>query len=100
MPLALISDGVPLRLDDVRGHFESCVLGQPEATATVVDLVAVLKTALNDPQKPLASFFFVVRRASARRSSPRRWPSSCSAAASGSSASTWARTPRPTPSRG
>jgi ATP-dependent Clp protease ATP-binding subunit ClpA len=59
LPLALLSDAVPLRIADVREHFESRVLGQADATATVVDLVAVLKAGLNDPQKPLASFFFV-----------------------------------------
>ena len=50
---------MPLRIADVRAHFESRVLGQPDAAATVVDLVAVLKAGLNDPKKPLASFFFV-----------------------------------------
>ena len=59
LPLALLSDAVPLRIADVLSHFESRVLGQPDAAATVVDLVAVLKAGLNDPKKPLASFFFV-----------------------------------------
>jgi ATP-dependent Clp protease ATP-binding subunit ClpA len=59
MPLAFLSDDVPLRMAEVRRHFEERVLGQPEATATVVDLVAVLKAGLNDPQKPLQSLFFV-----------------------------------------
>jgi ATP-dependent Clp protease ATP-binding subunit ClpA len=59
MPLELLSDAVPLRVADVRAHFESRVLGQSEAMTVLVDLIAVLKAGLNDPQKPLASFFFV-----------------------------------------
>jgi ATP-dependent Clp protease ATP-binding subunit ClpA len=59
MPLALLSDSVPLKMASVRSFFEERVLGQEEALATMVDLVAVLKAGLNDPQKPLASFFFV-----------------------------------------
>ena len=59
LPLVLLSDAVPLRLADVREHFESRVIGQPEATSTLVDLIAMLKAGLNDPKKPLGSFFFV-----------------------------------------
>ena len=59
LPLALLADSVPLNVDDVRLHFETCVLGQPEATETMVDVISVLKAGLNDPAKPLASFFFV-----------------------------------------
>src|SRR5439155_20388469 len=59
MPLELLSDDVPLSTVAVREHFESRILGQPGATATVADLVAVLKAGLSDPQKPLATLFFV-----------------------------------------
>jgi ATP-dependent Clp protease ATP-binding subunit ClpA len=59
MPLALLSDSLPLRIADVRTHFETRVLGQPDATAALVDVVSVLKAGLNDPQKPLGSLFFV-----------------------------------------
>jgi ATP-dependent Clp protease ATP-binding subunit ClpC len=59
MPLALLSDVVPLRIAEVRQHFEERVLGQPEATGAMVDVISVLKAGLTDPQKPLGSFFFV-----------------------------------------
>jgi ATP-dependent Clp protease ATP-binding subunit ClpA len=59
MPLALLSDEIELRIDDVRKHFEERVLGQPGAVSAMVDTITVLKAALNDPNKPLASFFFV-----------------------------------------
>jgi ATP-dependent Clp protease ATP-binding subunit ClpA len=59
MPLVLLSDSVPLRIEDVRSHFETRVLGQPDATKALVDLVSVVKAGLNDPQKPLGSLFFV-----------------------------------------
>ena len=59
MPLALLSDAFPLRIAEVRAHFEARVLGQPESTAALVDLVSVVKAGINDPQKPLGSFFFV-----------------------------------------
>ena len=59
MPLGLLSDDVVLRIDEVRRHFESRVLGQPDATETMVEAVTVLKAGLNDPTKPLASFLAV-----------------------------------------
>jgi ATP-dependent Clp protease ATP-binding subunit ClpA len=59
LPLALLSDEVPLDLAAVREHFESRVLGQPEAREAMVGLIGVLKAGLSDPGKPLGSFFFV-----------------------------------------
>jgi ATP-dependent Clp protease ATP-binding subunit ClpC len=59
LPMALLSETVELQVAAVREHFETRVLGQPEATAAIVDLVLVLKAGLNDPAKPLGSFFFV-----------------------------------------
>ena len=59
LPAALLSDAVPLRLGDVRTHFGARVLGQPDATDAMIDLVTVLKSGLNDLSRPLGSFFFV-----------------------------------------
>ena len=59
MPLLLLSDEVPLRTGDVRAFFEARVLGQEEAVEAMVDLVTVAKSGLQDPDKPLGSFFFV-----------------------------------------
>jgi ATP-dependent Clp protease ATP-binding subunit ClpA len=59
LPLAILADEVPMRMADVRAHFEARVLGQPEAVETMVDQVAVVKAALNDPGKPLGTLFFI-----------------------------------------
>jgi ATP-dependent Clp protease ATP-binding subunit ClpC len=59
LPLVLLSDAVELDLAAVREHFESRVLGQPEAVAAMVALIGVLKAGLAAPGKPLGSFFFV-----------------------------------------
>jgi ATP-dependent Clp protease ATP-binding subunit ClpC len=59
LPLALLSDEMRMSLADVQAHFEARVLGQPEATTGMVELVSVLKAGLNDPAKPLGSFLFV-----------------------------------------
>jgi ATP-dependent Clp protease ATP-binding subunit ClpA len=59
LPLVLLSDDVQLNAAQVREHFESRVLGQPEATTAMQDLVATLKAGLTAPGKPLGSFFFV-----------------------------------------
>ena len=59
MPIAILSDRVPLRIDEVRSFFEDRVLGQPEAVEEMVDVIAVIKAALNDPAKPASALFFV-----------------------------------------
>ena len=60
LPLALLADSVPLNVDDVRLHFESVrPRASPKRPRRWSDLISVLKAGLNDPAKPLASFFFV-----------------------------------------
>jgi hypothetical protein len=59
MPLSMLSDEVGLRTEDVRTFFEERVLGQDDAVAAMVDVVAVIKAGLNDPGKPLGTFLFV-----------------------------------------
>jgi ATP-dependent Clp protease ATP-binding subunit ClpA len=59
LPEFILSDERTLRLAEVRTYFEERLLGQPEAVDAMVDLVTLLKAGLNDPQKPLGSFFFV-----------------------------------------
>lgn len=44
-----------MRVPEVRAHFEERLLEQPdavEAVEAVVNLVTVIKTSLNDPEKP------------------------------------------------
>jgi ATP-dependent Clp protease ATP-binding subunit ClpC len=59
LPLLLLSDEVSLRVDEVRAFFEERVLGQDEAVDAMVELVTLAKAGLQDPKKPLGSFFFV-----------------------------------------
>lgn len=59
LPLAMLSDEIPLRTAEVRAFFEERVLGQSEAVEAMVDLVAVVKAALGDPNKPLGTLFLV-----------------------------------------
>jgi ATP-dependent Clp protease ATP-binding subunit ClpC len=59
LPTSLLSDEMPMELSDVREFFEARVLGQTEPVDAMVELVSVLKAGLNDPSKPLGTFFFV-----------------------------------------
>lgn len=59
LPRSILSDDVLLDLADASVFLERRVLGQPEAVRAMVDLLAVIKAGLQDPTKPLGSFFFV-----------------------------------------
>ncbi|MEB3231409.1 MAG: AAA family ATPase [Leptolyngbyaceae bacterium] len=59
LPLALLSDAEKLDVEEVRQYFGDRLLGQPDAIAAVTDLITIIKAGLNDPHKPLGSFFFV-----------------------------------------
>jgi len=59
LPRSILSDEVQLDLGDTAGFLERRVLGQPEAVAAMVDLLAVIKAGVHDPAKPFGSFFFV-----------------------------------------
>ncbi len=45
--------------DAVRAWFEARLIGQPDATERLADLVLLLKSGLNDPDRPLGSFLFM-----------------------------------------
>jgi ATP-dependent Clp protease ATP-binding subunit ClpC len=59
LPLDLLDDRRPLDLARVRAFFEERVMGQPEATDAVVDLVTLIKAGLTDPEKPFGVVLFV-----------------------------------------
>ncbi len=59
LPPFILSDELAMRVPQVRAFFEERLLGQPDAVTAMVDLVTVIKAGLNDPHKPLGSFFFV-----------------------------------------
>jgi ATP-dependent Clp protease ATP-binding subunit ClpA len=59
LPRFLLDDETPLNLDAARRHFDSRVIGQPEAANLVTDLLATVKAALNRPRRPIASLLFI-----------------------------------------
>jgi ATP-dependent Clp protease ATP-binding subunit ClpA len=59
LPAKMISDSIPLTQDEIRAYFEERVIGQDEAIGAVVDLVTLIKSELQDPNRPLGVLFFV-----------------------------------------
>src|SRR5262249_61744075 len=59
IPVDFLDDSMPLDRSKVRGHFESRVMGQPEAVDAVVDLVTLVKAGLTDPNKPFGVMLFI-----------------------------------------
>ncbi len=56
LPLSLLDGSERIKLEEIRAFFASRVIGQPEAVASIVDRIAMLKSGLNDPMKPLGVF--------------------------------------------
>jgi ATP-dependent Clp protease ATP-binding subunit ClpC len=59
LPVSILDDRAGLNLADLRGFFESRVLGQPEAVECLVERVAMVKAGLTDPTRPQGVFLFV-----------------------------------------
>lgn len=59
LPEFILADDVPLDLTAVHKHFAERVVGQEDAVDAMVNLIALIKTGLNDPEKPLGSFLFI-----------------------------------------
>jgi ATP-dependent Clp protease ATP-binding subunit ClpA len=59
LPRFLLDDAAPLDLPAARAHFETRVIGQPQAVDRVLDLLATVKAALNRPRRPVASLLFI-----------------------------------------
>lgn len=58
LPLSILDGAERLSLDEVRDFFQARVIGQPEAVAALVERIAMLKSGLNDPGKPIGVFLF------------------------------------------
>ena len=59
LPRFLLHDSVPLDLEKTRDWFAERIIGQPEPVDLVVDLLAVVKSNLNRPGRPIASLMFI-----------------------------------------
>jgi len=59
LPKVLLDDRIRLDLEATRDWFRERLIGQTEAVARVVDLLAVIKARLARPKKPLGSFLFI-----------------------------------------
>src|SRR5438094_1664786 len=59
LPLHIIDPQAPLDLDEVRSFFTTRIIGQPEAVSCLVDRIALVKSGLTDPTRPLGVFLFV-----------------------------------------
>ncbi len=57
--LDLLDDTIPLDLDDTRSWFLERLIDQPHAVEALVDRLALIKTGMGDPDKPLGVFFLV-----------------------------------------
>jgi ATP-dependent Clp protease ATP-binding subunit ClpC len=58
LPLSILDGQERLKLADIRTFFTERVIGQPEALEAIVRRIAMLKSGLNDPNKPIAVFLF------------------------------------------
>jgi ATP-dependent Clp protease ATP-binding subunit ClpC len=58
LPELFLRDDLPLDLETVASHFDSQVIGQRPATRAAAQVVATLKTGLNDPERPLGVLLF------------------------------------------
>jgi ATP-dependent Clp protease ATP-binding subunit ClpC len=58
LPIAVLDERDPLDLDALRKAFSLRVMGQPEAVDGLVERIAMLKSGLCDPRRPIGVFLF------------------------------------------
>lgn len=59
LPEVLLNDAIPLDSNATRHWFTQRVIGQTDAIDAVLELLSTIKSRLNRPHQPLASFLFV-----------------------------------------
>lgn len=59
LPEVLLEDDLPLDLQSTRDWFSQRVVGQPHSVDKVLDVLALIKTRLARPRRPLASLLFI-----------------------------------------
>ena len=58
LPQSILDGSERLDLAEVTQFFAKRVIGQPDAVASIVERIAMLKSGLNDPMKPFGVFLF------------------------------------------
>ncbi len=58
MPDFILRDDIMLDKNELREYFTSQIIGQDEAMDKVTSVIKVYKTAVNNPQKPIATMIF------------------------------------------
>lgn len=58
MPELFLRDDLHLDQEDLQAFFEQRIIGQPQAVATMTNLVKVFKAGLNAPDRPIATLIF------------------------------------------
>ncbi|MFM9942004.1 MAG: AAA family ATPase [Hyphomicrobiaceae bacterium] len=58
LPRSLLDGSERIDLAEIKRFFAARVIGQDEAVSCIVDRIAMLKSGLNDPMKPLGVFLF------------------------------------------
>lgn len=58
LPDILLRDEIPLVREEVRDHFASAVVAQPQAAEIVASTITAFKAGLNDPKRPIGVLFF------------------------------------------
>lgn len=59
MPSVFLRDDQRLNDQELQQYFEARIIGQPQAVATLCELVKIFKAGLNNPHKPIRTFMFV-----------------------------------------
>jgi len=59
MPEFIVNDAASMDISAVEKYFTDRILGQTDAVTSVVNLIATVKAGLNDPEKPMGTFFFI-----------------------------------------
>lgn len=59
LPEFIINDEARLDTTDIEKYFRERIIGQNQAVASMINLVATVKAGLNDPHKPLGTFLFI-----------------------------------------
>lgn len=58
LPPHIIRDSVRIDPDELKKHFDSEVIGQPQATSVAVETVVKLKAGMVDPRRPVSTMLF------------------------------------------